>query len=589
MRYPFKMPEILYHLEIAQPHTHRVRVEMTIPPLPGPLDLAIPAWMPGAYKLVDHARNIRRVAARPFADPPLGSGDPSPDRPVTRYGELAVERLDMHTWRVHGADNGAIVRYEVFADKLMIHEGQVNAEHAFLNGSALWLGVQGALHLPCRVKTTLPEGWKLAFALAPDGTHHLAADFDELVDAPLEAGRFASISVEAEGVTWEVVWDGNREPAGPALAAISRALPGLAREAVKLFGPAPFSRYVMFFHDCAEPGYLNGLEHRTSMAMQGPLDVVSHPEPFFTMVAHEIIHAWNGQRMAPHGLFRPGCDYFRPAHTTALWVVEGWTEYFASLLMLRAGQLDPSAYLAHLAETLDSFHRTPGRLCSTLEESSFITWNFGDDRWNGAINYYLKGLLAAFALDVEIRVATGGARSLDDVARALWTRYGARQSYAPSDVERLAAEIAATDLTSFFDLHLRSTADPDFGAIASRLGLELKITERAALGMRASGPDGAIKIEGVEAFGPAERAGLQVGDVLVALGEGQKATEDALAAVAADFRPDELLAVQFFRGDALCQTSIRIGSARRHRLIPKLGSHPLAADYLAIRPATLTV
>ncbi|MBU6429183.1 MAG: hypothetical protein KGR26_09255, partial [Cyanobacteria bacterium REEB65] len=450
------MQAVQYRLSLARPNTHRAHIEMRIPPTHGPVDLGIPAWMPGAYKMVDHARNIRKVAARSSVSSQEGLGcessRPSPNRPRTmgaEPGALVVERLDLHTWRIHGAENGAVVTYEVFADKLMIHEGQINADHAFLNGSVVWLAVLHALQLPCRVTVDVPEGWTLLTALTPAGADSYGApDYDALADAPLEAGEFGHGSVVAEGVTWEIAWDGS-DPE-QAVKRVCSVLPVLAREAVAIFGPAPFDRYVCFLHDCDEPGYLNGLEHRTSMAIQGPLDVLTRPTPFFVMMAHEILHAWNGQRLAPTGLYRPGCDYFRPAHTTALWVVEGWTEYFASLLCLRAGLLDPPAYLANLADFFDSYFRTPGRRCTTLEEASFITWNFGDDRWNGAINYYLKGLLAAFALDIEIRVRTGGRRALDDVLRALWEQYGDRLPYEPADVERLAAEIAGQDLGDFF-------------------------------------------------------------------------------------------------------------------------------------------
>ncbi len=635
MRYPGEMSEISYRLTIAQPHTHRFQVEIRIPPLDGPLDLGIPAWMPGAYKLVDHARNVRRVEARRSgAASPARDPLPSLDRPRTHGADreaLLVERLDMHTWRVHGGESGAIVTYEVFADKLMIHEGQVNADHAFLNGSVAWLAVLNARHLPCRVQVEVPAEWNVVSALDPaaTGPGFWAPDFDALADAPLEAGAFALAAVEAEGVRWEIVWHGDASEAKPSrahdggaeragsdavLERIREAIPALAREAVRLFGPAPFSRYVMFFHEGPEPGYLNGLEHRTSMAMQGPFEVLSEPTAFFTMVIHEILHAWNGQRMAPLGLFRPGCDYFRSAQTTALWVVEGWTEYFASLLMLRAGLIEPAGYLAHLADTLDAFYRTPGRRCTTLEESSFITWNFGDDRWNGAINYYLKGLLAAFALDVELRVATEGRRSLDDLARELWRRFGDRQPYAPSEVERLAQEIlddatvapapgshATPRLAGFFDLHLRSTEDPDYGAIAGRLGLSLSFTERATMGLRTSDGDGSLKVAGIEAFGPAEDAGLQAGDWLVAIAPGDpeegrpglaggtRATESTLAAAVGSGRPGSRRILTFFRHGNLHQTTVALGAVRRHRLTTLPGAQPLLEAYLGATPRQLLI
>ncbi len=545
---------ICYRLRIDRPHTHRVTVDMIVPPLPGPLDLAIPAWTPGAYKIVDHARNVRRVVAKA----PDGS-------------DLETERLDLHTWRIHGTEAGAAVSYEVFADKFMIHQAQVNADHAFLNGGPIWLCVKQARHMPVQVEVEAPAGWRVVTSLdsAGDGRWK-ARDYDALWDSPIEAGPVGVVKASAAGVDWEVVWhdmvaapsDGSPE----LLAKVAEGICKIGQAAVALFGPAPFERYVSFFHESVEPGYLNGLEHVGGMVIQGPLEAHSRPDPFFQMVSHEIVHAWNGRRLSPKGLGR-GCDLWRPAHTTALWVVEGITEYYAALLCLRAGMQDPAAYYSNLAEMITSYERTPGRKFTTLEEASFITWNFGDDRWNAAINYYLKGALTAWALDAEIRLLTGGERSLDDVVRALWAEYGDHTEYEPSAVEHIAENVAGAPLEDFFDRYLRTVEPIDWAAVADKMGLQLAFKEVSSLGMRATGPAGGLKIEGIEAYGAAENAGLQIGDVVVTV-DGKKASDRVLAVARSAAKPGDKLSLQALRGDRLIDFDLCIGADRVYELTP---------------------
>ncbi|MBM3276173.1 MAG: M61 family metallopeptidase, partial [Candidatus Sericytochromatia bacterium] len=526
---------IAYRLRIDRPHTHRLTVEITVPPLQGPVDLAVPAWTPGAYKVVDHARNVRRVAA---ADP---DGIP-----------LRLERRDLHTWRLHGPERGATVSYEVFADKLMIHQAQLNADHAFLNGGPIWMCVKQARHWPITVELRVPDDWKIATALpAVSQDKWLARDYDELLDSPIEAGPFGLRKVTEAAVDWEIVWHdlvgGPVEGTPELLDKVADGVTRLGKAAVRLLGPAPFERYVCFFHESVEPGYLNGLEHVGSLVMQGPLEAGTRPDGFFCMVAHEIVHAWNGRRLSPQGMGR-GCDYWRPAHTTALWLLEGGTEYYANVLCLRSGMHDQTTFYQNIAELITGYERTPGRLVTTLEEASFITWNFGDDRWNGAINYYLKGALTCWALDAEIRDRTDGERSLDDVIRALWERYGDHTEYLPEAVEDLASEIAGSDLSAFFDRFLRSVEPIDWDGVASKMGLELRRREVATLGLRASGQSGGLKVEHIDAFGPAEDAGMQVGDVIVTIG-GKKAAERMLSTVRLGNKAGDTVKIAALRGD----------------------------------------
>jgi predicted metalloprotease with PDZ domain len=539
---------------MPQPHCHLFEVNLEVADAPGPsIDLKLPSWAPGAYKLVDNARNLRALVAKG----PLGN--------------LPVERIDLHTWRVHHGGAGFTVDYKVFGDKPQIHQAQVTATHAMINGAAIFVYPAGGQDWPCELSVELPEGWEISVALDEVAPFTYAApSYDALIDAPLQAGTFERASFEALGVTHEITWQ------APYPMDRDRVVEGLKRiveaEAAFWSGPQadaprlPYARY-LFQYQHGPENFLNGLEHRDSMMIVGPMDLHGNAHGFFALTAHEVFHAWNVKRLRPVGL--GPFDYQKPAHTTALWVVEGLTEYFTELMVLRAGLQSRSDYLRGVAGSLQMLEQSPGRLISSLSESSFITWNFGDDRWNGAINYYLKGSLVGLALDLEIRHRTENRQSLDDVMRALWERFGETDMpYHPSDVEAIASELAGSDLSEFFELHLRTPGETDLAPYLAHAGLGLAVASRtASLQARLVGRDGGLHVEDVRAGGAAQAAGLMAGDHVVAIG-GNRATESLLPQIASQWLPDELVPVHFFRGDQLCETMLRLGADQRYVIEP---------------------
>ncbi|MEB3203821.1 MAG: hypothetical protein VKP57_03900 [Candidatus Sericytochromatia bacterium] len=536
---------VRYHLEATRPHTHRARIRMEVPPRGGPMTLAMASWTGGAYKVVDHARNLRGLQ--------VTEPDGTP---------VAAERLDLHAWRVADASRGLVVHYEVFLDKLMIHQGQLDAGHLHACGQVLWLGIRECREWPAEVRLDLPPGWRVAWNLPGMAGGWRARDWDTLIEAPIEAGRWhEEAESSSHGVTWQVV---HHDVLGPGDLRIGAMLPDLADtmgrlggEIASLFGDVPFDRYQAIFHECEEPGFLNGLEHRDAMTMQGPLGLDGDLEGFLTMVAHEVFHAWNGRRMSPVGLER-GTDYWRPGHTRGLWVVEGCTEYYASLVMLRTGLMTPTAWTRQLGGLATALEGTPGRKVTTLAESSFITWNFMDDRWNGAVNYYLKGALMAWALDMELRERSADRLSLDDLMRGMWQQFGDVRPWDPEAVEEMACALVP-GLEPFFTLWLRDHADPDWTALARRAGLVHQVRKAPWLGLR-MGAEG--RVTAIDAASPAEQAGIQRGDRLVLPDGGDAAAKMAALAVG------DAWTVRWERPRESGETTLRVGERLNHAFRP---------------------
>ena len=116
--------------------------------------------------------------------------------------------------------------------------------------------------------------WQVATTLAsqPGGAAHefVAADYDELVDHPVELGRFWRGSFTAAGIAHEFVVAG-------ALPDFDGETPGRRQQAhlrdrdrvlARPDGKAPFDRY-LFLLNAVDEGR-GGLEHRASTALVAP-------------------------------------------------------------------------------------------------------------------------------------------------------------------------------------------------------------------------------------------------------------------------------------------------------------------------------
>ncbi|MEB3196755.1 MAG: PDZ domain-containing protein [Candidatus Sericytochromatia bacterium] len=543
------MPTLAYTFDLTLPHTHLVSVKLELP-AHGEMhaDMMLPAWLPGAYKIFDNARNIRAFEAEgPEGNP------------------LRVERRDWQTWRVYHGGDAATIRYEVYVNKPEIHQGQMDAEHAFLNPGVLAVFPKGHQEdWPVTLALNLPEGWRVATGLKPTGeSGYRAASYEQFIDCPLQCGQFAMAHFNHDGIRYEVVYEG-ATPWDPAM-----LIPPLRRiitAASDLWGRPPLDRYVFMYLE-TEADFLNGLEHANSTIITGPVTDPQRLDGLLTITTHEFFHLWNVKRLRPIG-FGP-FDYTREAHTTALWVAEGFTEYYTDVIMRWAGLHGQDTYLAGVASYVQQLMAMPGRRNMSLEEASWTTWHFGDDRWNGALNYYVKGYLLGVALDLTLRARSEGTVSLDEVMRAMWQDFGAPGiNYRPEDVCATAERLLGASLEDFWALHLRGREDWDWEAILRPAGLLLLERDpRPSLQVVVAPGAGGLRLQNVRAGGAAQAAGLQIGDVLVAVG-GLRATEGVLAQLGEHVEAGDTVEVHYFRRDILRTAHVTLAREVAYALVP---------------------
>jgi len=517
---------IRYVVDVGATHRHSFSVELRIERPDSAQRLSLPAWIPGSYLVREFARHLSGLTAEQGGT------------------ALPLEQLDKATWLARAAAGiPLVVRYQVYAFDTSVRAAFLDVSRGFFNGTGLCLRVEGREGEPHALALrSLPPGWDVATTLEPrpgGGAHEfVAADYDTLVDHPVELGRFWRGRFDAAGVPHEFVvagalpdFDGER------LLADTKRL----CEAEIAFwhgsGRAPFERY-LFMLNTLEDGR-GGLEHRSSTALVAPRRDLPRRVPaepakatptktetsdgyigVLGLIAHEYFHAWNVKRLKPREFAT--FDYAGENYTRLLWFFEGFTSYYDDLFVLRAGLIDAPRYLKLLATTISSVQASPGRLVQSVADASFDAWvkyyRADENTPNSTISYYAKGSLVALAFDLTLRGEGKG--SLDEVMRLLWQKSGG----GPIDEADIAAALEAVGGRSFereMAAWVHGTDELPLAALLQRFAVEVEaqpatLAQRLGVRVNESALTG-VKVTHVLRDGAGESAGVAPGDELIGI------------------------------------------------------------------------
>jgi predicted metalloprotease with PDZ domain len=556
-------------LRVLDLDRHLFEVECRINDPASRQSISLPSWIPGSYLLREFARYVVGIRA-------VSAG-----RPVT------IEKVDHGSWVCTGQDGELTVTATIHALDESVRGAWVDRRRVYFNGPCVFLLPASRETDPVELVLEAPAepgcaGWRVATAMPPQDIDdrgfgvYRAADYDELIDHPVEIGDFASVDWQAAGVAHRLIVAGRYNAD---LERVAADLRQLCETQIEFFGrPAPFASY-LFLGLAVGEGY-GGLEHRASSSLIFRRDDLPRPgEPglppeyrrFLGLASHEYFHTWHIKRTKP-AAFVP-YRLSERNHTRMLWVFEGITSYYQEAMLLKSGLLGPKVYLQRVGEQLTRVYRTPGRLAQSLAESSFDAWDVlykpEPHSANTSISYYTKGALVALALDLTLRRAGG---SLDDVVKESWRRYGAQGIGMPEGAfEALALELGGEELAPFFDRAVRGTDDLPLGELLAEFGVTLTLRgsrgpddvggrpaadpEPLSLGIGFRPCEHGIELTAVVVAGPAEAAGLNPGDVVVAL-DRLRVTDRNLRQRLARFEAGERVTVTAFRGDELIEREI---------------------------------
>jgi predicted metalloprotease with PDZ domain len=464
-----------------------------------------------------------------------------------------------------------------------VRTSQLTAEHAFLAMASVVLAIEGERWSAHRLSLELPEAWQPFVALPqqPDGSW-IAADYDQLIDTPVEAGPHPCHRFDVAGVPhrW-VEWGGDLAREDPAwLGDLER----LCLACCRLMGvERPAADHYLFVLHRSASGY-GGLEHDNGSVLQFGRRALAKPEgrcQLLQLVAHEYLHQWNVRRLRPLELAT--YDYDQAVVIPSLWFAEGVTSYLDQLLPLAAGLSGEAELLEYLGADLSRYLLTAGRQVQSLQASSEEAWVklYLADAHSGSsqVSYYLKGAVLALVLDLRLRQR---GYCLPLVLQHLWRSHGAiGRGYRQAE---LIAAFAAHDpgLNELLPHWLNSTEDPPIAEALAVVGLRLQpeIAPDPWLGWQLETTNAGLTVQRLQRDSPAQLAGLLAGDELLALdGVRLRSPEDLtpLWAAAPCCQPRQLLWVR----DGLVRSGEITAAApavQRWRLLVDPDAEPASAS-----------
>jgi len=604
---PLYMPDltpqpIRYNVRFPSGHPHYAEIEACIP-TDGKLqvELFLPVWTPGSYLVREYSRHVECLSAQ-------GRDESS----------LAVVKTRKNRWLVEVANplHDLLIRYRLYCHELTVRTNFVDESFALLHGAATFVTLVNSPVRPHEVTLELPPQWTGSWSaqIGPlmDGSRNTfrAPDYDTLVDSPIVAGNPSIHSFEIDGKIPTLLNFGDAQhwDATNALGDLEK----IVLQYRALWGELPYERY--FFFNLLTGGR-GALEHRNSMislADRFTMRTHSSYAAWLDLVSHEFFHLWNVKRLRPREL--GPFDYENEVYTRNLWIAEGFTEYYGPLTVRRAGLSTDAEFLGtdrapharggpeSITGWIEDLESTPGRLQQPVALASFDAWikhyRPDENSPNSSVSYYTKGALIAWLLDAKVRAATGGAKTLDDVMRLAFHRYGGTRGFSADEFHETAQEVAGIDLKNWFTQVAETTEELDYGEAMAWFGLRFQTPAppdsgesggRAWLGFATKTEAGRLMVTEVRRGTPAYEAGVSSDDEILGI-DDYRVRPDQWAQRLEQYRPHEVVSLLVARQDRLVNIRVRFGETPPRRWVVEVAPNSTDAQrqHLAAWFASLT-
>ena len=543
---------IRYTLRFPAPHTHYMEVEAVYPTEGRPqIELFMAVWTPGSYLVREYERHVENLSVRG----PSGQA-------------LTFVKSRKNRWQVTtGGARTVTVNYRVYGREMTVRNNWIESGFAMLNGAPTFISMVAGTARPHDVQIELATGWKVSATPLTKGASpnaYRAEDFDTLVDSPIFVGNPVSREFQVGGKTHHLVLEGDTSffDVDRAAADVQKIVEAAGKV---MAGRFDYPHYYMLNLVSNAGG---GLEHKNSFLTMSNRFATRTRRSYISwlgLVAHEYFHNWNIKRLRPWEL--GPFDYENEVHSKSLWIGEGFTDYYAGLLVKRAGLSNRDEYLEELSDQIEAVQTTPGRLVTSVDMASYDTWikqyRPDENTANTTINYYPKGAVIAFLVDAQIRQATAGAKSLDDAMQLAYQRHSGAKGYTLEQFYQAMSDTAGKSLRPFFTSAVETTDELSYKESLDWYGLRFRAVDtrnpRAWLGAETRNDSGRLLVSSVRRETPALAAGLNVDDEILAI-DDVRVRADGLSARLEQYRPGQRIVLLVARRDRLTRLDVTLGT-----------------------------
>jgi predicted metalloprotease with PDZ domain len=453
---PYAGP-VQLHVDLTnvRDRVEHVTEEIPVPPRSKELVLLYPQWIPGTHSPTGPISRLAGI--------------------VTRVDGARVQwvRDQINVYAFHvplGAGARTVELQFDYLSPLKSAEGRIEFSDAIVdlawNEVLMYPAGFFARGIPFDVTLELPKGWKYATALETASSEGSTVKFrrttlNTLVDSPLYGGlhfKQVDLSPSRTNVVRLNVFADDEKHLEISADALQKHK-NLALEADKLYQSHHYDHYDFLLLLSSTVGGI-GLEHHQSSengARPNYFTEWDHGSLRSDLLAHEYTHSWNGKFRRPADLWTPNFNV--PMRDDLLWVYEGMTQYWGSVLSARSGIRTAEQARYVFARVAAGFEISPGRNWRPLVDTtnqptvsqrrpvSWVSWQLPE-------NYYSEGQLIWLDADTKIRELTNDRKSLDDFAADFLSPFNGSfvtDPYTLQDIVKILNGIAPYDWMRFFE------------------------------------------------------------------------------------------------------------------------------------------
>lgn len=468
----FAQSDIYYSLSFANAAHHEAEVSMRIGQLPAtPLRVRMSRSSAGRYATHEFGKNVYNVKAFD------GTGKP-----------LVIKQVEGDVWEIPQHGDIVKVTYTLFANWTDGTYASIDPSHAHLNMPAamMWALGMDARPIHIRFKDFEKYGWRVATQLKPEGNNSFfAPGLQYMMDSPTELSNYKETAWQVKnpdgkmlGIKLSIHSDDTQET----IDKFTTLLKKVVLEEQAVFGELPVYDYgeYVFLDDVYPTVSGDGMEHRNSTCIVQPAEKVEGNETrLLGTYAHEYFHSWNVKRIRPKSL-----EPFNFEHadmSSELWFAEGFTQYYGSLVLVRAGFGDAESYTRTAAGLINTVLTSPAALKYSPAQMSRYSV-FADagvsidpnNNTNVFTSYYTYGGATALALDLRLRSDFN--LTLDDYMRAVWLTLGKNMKpYTIPDLQAVLAKVTNPKFAAeFFDKYINGIEKNDYATLLAKAGMVLR-------------------------------------------------------------------------------------------------------------------
>lgn len=411
------------------------------------VEVQLPAWRPGRYELANYAKNIQKFHIK------------------NEKGEdLSYKKIKKDRWIIKTSESKKIhIKYTYYTNQMDAGGSYVDENLIYINFINCLLYSEAFITETCTVEMDFPDQYQIACNLSINKGLLKADNYFHLVDSPIIAApQLLKQTYYSHDIPFHIWIHGNIEPDWDKIIQDFKAFTDTQ---IDVMGGFPEKEYHFLIHVLPYPHY-HGVEHASSTVITlGPASRFTEKlfyDNLLGVSSHELFHTWNVCKIRPVEM-QP-YDFSQENYFETGYVAEGFTTYYGDLMLARSGVFSSDEYFKELNTLFKRHYENFGRQNRTLAESSLDLWLDGytpgiPDR---KVSIYVKGAIVALLLDLQLRKTSNNVKSLDEVMKLMWTRFGkTRKGYTAKDIINTIKEIGGKISEDIINNYVYTTNDEE--------------------------------------------------------------------------------------------------------------------------------